>query len=375
MLRVTPRALKKGFTIHPSSSRRGAKNAAWMPKIASDVLSQFVPLTMEHPPRRPNNWQRGEFHRLGMIEWPKEVGFFNAGDNFELTPEMMWRLFQRNKDEAFWKPTHNESVVVHQMPLVERDPAAFLPRCDAVMRHHVARFGPDHTIYNAVMQAAAFAKDMARCTALFREMETQELVPNAQSYVNLMLAVNVCGLPRERAFSYFEEGTRSGAFQPVMRLDTEFQMWWDQIQRMGSFTSAASTDKGKNTRGTAATDGDREPLAIPNNGGGFLASAAVGAKPRPRDLWALWGWDRDERKFIGRRQRIRQQIAQQAGGGEFAVTLYKKHQRQPWYKYRGMTRDDFIAPFIPLDNTANYKVASTAPPATFNDQQCGPITG
>ena len=163
MLRPTLNLLKKGWTYSPGRTHRGGKNVVWKPKMPQDKLEPFLPLAMEHPPRRLKVWNDLEFQRVGMVKWPKEVGFFNAGDNFELTPEMMWRLFQCNKDEDFWTQQHNEKVIVHQMPLVECDPKKNMPRVDAVFLHHVGRFGADHVIYNAVMQACAFAKDVTRC--------------------------------------------------------------------------------------------------------------------------------------------------------------------------------------------------------------------
>ena len=318
MFRRSQQFLKKGFRHNPGPQRSGAKNMAFTPKLTPEQLEGFLPLNLVHPPRIPNGWQKLEFERLGYKPWPKEVGFFNAGDNFEITPEMMYRLFHKNQHEAFWTPSHNEKAIIHQYPLVEHDPARYMPRVDEIFKAHVKRFGADHVVYNAVMQAAAFAKDIDRCEQLVEEMKGFDLVPNAQTIVNLMLAVHIKGEPKERAEAYFTEGVRIGALKPVMRLDTEFKMWWDQIERMGSFTS----------------------------GKGFLSSKEEGAKPMPKDMWALWGWDRDERKFADRKERIQHEVDRRVNTRTvMRGTVYTKYHREPWAKYRGLFPWDTRKPF------------------------------
>ena len=68
-------------------------------------------------------------------------------------------------------------------------------------------------------------------------MKSLGLQPNGQTVVNMMLAHKLSGSSKEKAEQYFQEGVRLHALQPVMRLDTEFAMWWSQLERMGSFTS------------------------------------------------------------------------------------------------------------------------------------------
>lgn len=41
-----------------------------------------------------------------------------------------------------------------------------MPHIHDIFRYHLKKFGADHYIYNAVMQAAAFAKDLALCERL-----------------------------------------------------------------------------------------------------------------------------------------------------------------------------------------------------------------
>ena len=69
------------------------------------------------------------------------------------------------------------------------------------------------------------------------DMKAAGLEPNGQTYVNLMLAAKLSGQPKSKAEEHFKEGVRTNALQAVMRLDTEFAMWWDQLERMGSFTA------------------------------------------------------------------------------------------------------------------------------------------
>jgi pentatricopeptide repeat protein len=317
MLQRTSQLLKKGWTHNPGRTRRGGKNLAWRPKIPDSKLEGFVPLSMVFPRRHLNSWHQREFSRLGLVSWPKEVSFYNSGDNLEVTPEMMWRLFKRNADELFWTPSHNEKTIVHLMPLVEAAPKEHMPRVDEIFRHHVKRFGADHVIYNAVMQALAFAKDYERCLTLHKEMGRVGLAPNTQTVVNLMLAAKLCGKPKETAEAFFTDGIRTGAIEAVMRLDVEFQMWWDQLERLGSFTSTA----------------------------GHLSVKDEGAKPMPKNVFALWGWDRSERKFVSRKEAIREQVQLQTRQGRHLFgTAFTKHLRQPWASYKGMLPFDYKGP-------------------------------
>lgn len=373
-MRRTQCLFKKGWTNSPGRTRRGAKNLAWRPKMSEKTLNEFVPLAMEHPPRRPNGWHPAEFSRLGHTVWPKEVAFYNAGDNFEVTPEMWWRLFEKNSDAPFWTPHHNEQAVVHLMPKVEGDPKTYLPRVDAVLQRHIARFGADHIIYNVVMQARAFGRDFSGCEQIFKAMkavaplapspsaeaggetmattDASALVPNGQTYVNMMLAVRLCDKPKELAEHYFKEGVSTGALQAVMRLDTEFAMWWDQLERLGSFTSSS----------------------------GHLANKVEGAKPMPRNMWALWGWGRDERKFVSRAQLIRERAAdaltaptRRTALGLYG-TVYDSVRRQPWAKYQGLFPWDRSGPKRQGGQAfQRYGVRlSDAPKATFNSVPCDP---
>lgn len=317
MLRRTEIALKKGWTHTPGRTRRGGKNLAWRPKISERQLNDFVPLALVHPRRHPNNWQERQFTSLGYTKWPKELGFYNAGDNFELTPEAAWRLFLHARDEAYWGKLHSERTIVLLLPLVEKAPQGNMERVMEVYRHYLKRYGADHYIYNAVMQAAAFAKDYEQAERLFAEMEALGLEPNCQSYVNMMLATKLCGLPEAKAEAYFQRAVKEGAMRSVMRMDTEFRMWMDQLDRLGSFTAKA----------------------------GFLSVNEEGAKPMPRDMWALWGWHRSEGKFISRHSLVMEQVrARVHGGRELIGTVFAKTKRQPWAKYNGMLPHDFNGP-------------------------------
>nr|CCC93265.1 conserved hypothetical protein [Trypanosoma congolense IL3000] len=317
MLRCSNVLLKKGWTHNPGRTRRGGKNLAWRPKMSERVLDQFVPLNLAFPRRHPNSWQEMQFRLLGYAKWPKEIGFYNAGDNFELTPEAAYRIFKWNCDEAFWTQLHNEKTIVYLLPLVEKDPETNMKRVDDIFRHHLKRFGADHYIYNAVMQASAFAKNFSRCSDLLNEMRSLNLEPNAQSYVNMMLASRLAGKPREQTELFFQEGIRTGALTAVMRLDTEFQMWMDQLERLGSFTA----------------------------GSGHLSVNEEGAAPMPRDMWALWGWHRSEPKFISRKKMIHEQVQNRLRSGrELVGTVYSKSRRQPWAKYNGMFPFDYNGP-------------------------------
>ncbi|KPI84787.1 hypothetical protein ABL78_6170 [Leptomonas seymouri] len=317
MLRCTAIALKKGWTHSPGHTRRGGKNLAWRPKISERTLNQFVPLALVHPRRHPNSWQERQFNALGYTKWPKAIGFYNAGDNFELTPEAAWRLYLHARDETYWSKLHSEKTIVLLLPLVEKAPKANMERVVDVHRHYLKRFGADHYIYNAVMQAAAFAKDFDQAEGLFKEMEQLGLEPNCQSYVNMMLASKLAGLPQEKAEAYFQRAVRTGAMQSIMRMDTEFKMWMDQFERLGSFTAKT----------------------------GYLSVNEEGAKPMPRDMWALWGWHRSESKFISRHDLIMEQVrARVHGGRELIGTVYTKTRRQPWAKFNGMLRHDYSGP-------------------------------
>ncbi|KAG5502524.1 hypothetical protein JIQ42_05405 [Leishmania sp. Namibia] len=317
MLRRTGIALKKGWTHNPGRTRRGGKNLAWRPKLSEAKLSQFVPLTLVHPRRHPNSWQERQFNALGYTKWPKDLGFYNAGDNFEVTPEAAWRLYVHARDEPYWSKLHCEKTIITLMPVVEKAPKENMERVLDVFRHYLKRYGADHYIYNAVMQAAAFAKNYEQAEHLFREMEMLGLEPNAQSYVNMMLAAKLCGLAPEKSEAYFRRAVKDGAMQSVMRIDTEFEMWMDQLNRFGSFTASS----------------------------GYLSVNEEGAKPMPRDMWAIWGWHRSEGKFVSRHDLIMQQVrARVHGGKELTGTVYTKTRRQPWAKFNGMLRHDYKGP-------------------------------
>jgi pentatricopeptide repeat protein len=323
MLRRSPLGLKKGFTIHPAigpGSRRGAKNTAWKPKIDPKSLDQFTwALQLEFPARRPSSWNVRETQRLGMQAWPKQVGFYNAGDNFELTPEMLYRLHQRYGDDQYWTQDHSEKVIVAQFPLVEAEPSKGMERVNAVFQSHVRRFGADHIVYNAVMQAKAFAKDYDGARSLFEEMDRLGLEPNAQSYVNMMLAAKLAGKPAQVAEEHFQRAINAKALTAVMRLDTEFQMWWAQLEKMGSFTAKE----------------------------GYLSNKVEGAAPLPRDPFAIWGWDRDERKFSTPRAAVKAEVHRQTRSGGMTGTVHSAVAREPWFKYRGMRPFDIHGPEQP----------------------------
>lgn len=318
--------LKKGWTHTPGRTRRGGKNLAWRPKISEAKLEEFVRLNLVHPRRHPNSWQEKQFHYLGYTMWPKELGFYNAGDNFELTPEASWKIYMKNRDEPFWTKLHNERTVIQLLPLVEKDPDSNMKRVSHIFRFHLSRFGADHYIYNAVMQAAAFARLFPQCEMMLNEMDRLGLEPNGQTYVNLMLGAKLSGQPVEVMEKYFREAVHRGALQAVMRLDTEFQMWQDQLNRLGSFT----------------TDG-------------FLSVNKEGASPMPRDMFAIWGWHKSEAKFRSKRDMIQDQVRSRVHcGRELVGTVFTKTRRQPWAKYGGMLRCDFNGP-------------PNAPAATFDD--------
>lgn len=258
--------------------------------------------------------------------WPKDIGFYNSGDNFELTPEASWRIFLRCSNESFWTKLHNEKTVINLLPSVERETEVNFPRVIEIYRHHLGRFGADHYIYNAVMQAAAFARQFSLCELMLSEMDRLGLEPNDQTYVNMMLGARLSGLSRENIEKYFKEGIRRGALRAVMRLDTEFQMWLDQLDRMGSFTTT-----------------------------GFLSVKTEGASPMPRDMFAIWGWHKTEAKFRSRRAMMEEQVRTRVHcGRELIGTVYTKARRQPWALYSGMLPADFKGP-------------PYTPPADFSD--------
>lgn len=316
MLRASCVTLKKGWTHTPGRTRRGGKNLAWRPKIAEGKLNEFVRLNLVHPRRHPNTWHQRQFHHLGYTLWPKEVGFYNSGDNFEMTPEASWRLFTKCCDESFWTKLHNETTVIHLLPLVEKDPSTQLKRVTNVFRHHLRRFGADHYIYNAVMQAHAFAREFPLCEQMISEMNQIGLEPNAQSYFNLMLGAKLSGKPKAIIEGAFRSGVQAGALKAVMRLDTEFQMWLDQLNRFGSFTTS-----------------------------GFLSVNKEGATPMPTDMFAIWGWHKSEAKFRSRQEMIDEQVRNRVHSGkELIGTVYSKTLRQPWAKYGGMLPSDFSGP-------------------------------
>ncbi len=325
-----------------ASTKRGGKNYIWNPKLTNDQRNRFFYQQFEYPRRRPDSWQELEAARLGIREWPKAVGFYNAGDNFEITPEMHWRLHRMNHEADFWTPHDNEQTIVHMMPLVAKEPAKFLPRVDTVFENHVKRFGGDHVIYNAVMQAYAFAKRMDKCEQLLKEMKAAHLVPNGQTFVNMMLACRLCGQGKERAFMYFEEAIRIGSLTAVVRLDTEFQMWWDQLERLGSFTDPPAT-------------------------GGFLSVDEEGAKPRPSDVWAIAGWSKDERKFMTLEDRVAVQGREFRASRRHSVgTVTSGLRRQPWYRFQGYTRHDFVGPQMPSEKRDEaLAFFAGAPPSQF----------
>lgn len=316
MLHCSRLALKKGWTHTPGRTRRGGKNLAWRPKISEGKLQEMVRLHLIHPRRHPNSWQERQFHYLGYTMWPKEIGFYNKGDNFEVTPEASWRLYTKCANESFWTKLHNERTIIHLLPEVEKDPEKNMKRVTNIFRHHLSRFGADHYIYNAVMQAAAFAKKFSQCKEMLEEMKRIGLEPSGQTYVNMMLGAKLSGEPIEVAEKYFKEGVHSGAITAVMRLDTEFKMWMDQLKRLGSF----KTD-------------------------GYLSINEEGASPMPRDMFAIWGWHKSEAKFRSRKELIDEQVrARVHCGRELIGTVYTKTRRQPWARYGGLFPADFNGP-------------------------------
>lgn len=353
----SPILLKKGWTYNPGASNRGGKNTIWRPKMTENRLRPFTFLDFEHPRRRPDSWNEYEIRRLGIVAWPKAVGFFNKGDNFELTPEMCWRLFLRNKNEEHWTPEDNEQVIINLIPTVELNPQENIPKIEQVFAQHVERFGVDHIIYNAVLQAVAFSRDLPRCQEIFIEMQQQGLVPNAQTYVNMMLACRLEGKEnsKDKASKYFNEAVQTGALESVVRLDTEFQMWWDQLTRMGSFTEKEKEHEQQSSSSS------------------FLATAAKeeGAKPLPEDPFALWGWDsRAERKFDTKFGHVRRAVINQNRGGRSLGSVFNSYNREPWHRYKGMLKWDFNGPpkKVPDSPRSPFEDAPPSSPTAFGKQ-------
>lgn len=372
-MRNTNLLLKKGWTYNPGNMNRGGKNPIWRPKMFPDQLQPFIFLDFEHPRRRPDSWNEFESRRLGLVAWPKEVGFYNKGDNFELTPEMSWRLFLKNKNEEFWLPEDNEQTLINLLPIIEKDPSQQnLSKIDDIFTAHVERFGVDHIIYNAVLQAVAFSRtpdSLSRCEEIFREMQTQGLAPNAQTYVNMMLAAKLVKgdakigdddkKRRDVANKYFTQGVQSGALEAVMRLDTEFQMWWDQLNRMGSFSSSVTNNNSEKK----------------NNG--FLSVNDEGAVPLPRDPFAIWGWDsRTERKFGTLQNRIHQQVFAQKAASRGLGSVFNSYKREPWHRYKGMFPHDFKGPPKKMQESPNSPFEDAPYPAAKgfgkSREKCGP---
>eukprot|EP00759_Apiculatamorpha_spiralis_P033239 PhF_6_TR3458/c0_g1_i2/m.5049 len=309
------------WLVNVGSGHRGGKNLSWNPKFPTTMKSAFLRLEMQHPNRRPKSWNELEFQRCGYQKWPKDVGFWNAGDNWELTPEFQWRFYLHNRDDPsqLWTQGHNEQTVVALMPLCEVDPKQAIPKVEEIFRHHVQTFGADHVIYNVVMQAFAFAKEYDRAFALFQEMGNLGLVPNGQSYVNMMLASRLSKKPMEITKQFWADAVRCGAMQPVVRMDYEFELWMKQFDRLGSFS--------------------------PDSNGYLSTKHEEGAVEVPRDMFALWGWDRNERKFIPRNSRVRYEVRKQTMSGAFLRgRLQSNFRRKPWYKYKGMFPWDFKGP-------------------------------
>lgn len=362
MQRTVP-LLKKNWTDYPGRRTRGAKNLAWNPKVPKGVVETYFPINLEFPGRRPNSWHALEFHRHGLKVWPKEVGFYNSGDNFELTPTATFRVFEQCKDEPFWTQSHNEKTIIALMPIVEKDPQN-MQLVDAVFQHHVKRFGADHACYNAVMQACAFAGHLERCQQLFDEMVRIHLIPDGQSFVNMMLAKKLAGEPKEKIEAVFKEAVRVGALTAVMRLDTEFAMWYDMLTRLGSFTG---------NQGAAAKDPEtmaRLSVSQTPPEGGYLSVVEEGAKPMPTDMWATWGWDSVvERKFVPRSERVHHEVLRRLGGGrDLYGSVYSKVKRRPWTRYTGMLLHDWKGP-----KTGTIPPSfPSAPPAEFAKTTCNP---
>jgi hypothetical protein len=317
MLRRSVPLAKKKFTVHPRSGQHGAKNTAFRPKMPKSQLERFNwAFNLEFPRRRPDTWNGPESARLGMRAWPKAVGFYNAGDNFELTPEMHHRLFRKFADSEHWTVDHSEKTIIAQFPVVESEPTLGMGRVNETFRHHVKRFGADHVVYNAAMQARAFAKDYDGAVALAAEMEQLGLEPSAQTYFNLIFAAKMAGKPRSNAEEHFQRGVTRGALNAVMRLDTEFEMWWQQLERMGSFEADT----------------------------GYLSNKEEGAKPLPKDPFAIWGWDNSERKFVTRREAVRAEVNRRTRSAGMTGTVYGSVAREPWFKWRGVSRADIRGP-------------------------------
>ena len=320
---ITRTGIRHWQTVPNRTSPKGRKNLAWVSK--NPAAPYFVRLDMQHPKRRPKEWNEAEFYRRGYMTWPKEVGFYNTGDNWELTPEFSWRFYLHNRDKELWYPKKNEEIVVSQMPLVEIDPAKYIPRVEQIFKHHIKRFGHDHIIYNAVMQARGFARDFDGAEALFNAMKENDLEPSAQSYVNMIFASRMTKKPIEVAKKYWADAVKTESIVPVLREDFEFEMWLKQIDRMGSFTTT-----------------------------GFLSNNEEGASEFPSNVWATNGWDeRSEPKFPTRKKLIRDEAKMRASPGKMVRTTFSFYERRPWYHFKGMYPWDYYGP--PRDEKARVE--------------------
>ncbi|KNH05466.1 pentatricopeptide repeat-containing protein [Perkinsela sp. CCAP 1560/4] len=271
---------------------------------------------MKHPKRRPQEWHEAEFHRRGHLTWPKEIGFWNQGDNWELTPEFSWRFYLHNRDKMLWTQEKNEETVVSQMPMVEVDPKKYIPRVEEIFEHHIKRFGRDHIIYNAVMQAKGFAGDFDGAKIVFEEMKKHELSPNAQSYFNMMFAARSARKPIEIVRAYWDEAVQTQCIRPTLRADFEFKMWMDQLDRMGSFTTT-----------------------------GFLSNNEEGASMIPSNMWATRGWDeRSEPKHPTRARHLKEEAARRGAPGKLLRSSFAQYERRPWHQYKGMYPWDYRGP-------------------------------
>jgi len=309
----------------------GKKNLAWATK--NPTHPYFLRIDMKHPKRRPKEWNEPEYQRRGYVKWPKEVGFWNTGDNWELTPEFQWRFFLHNKDKMIWSPEQNEKIVISQMPLVEIDAKKYLPRVEEIFKHHSDRFGHDHIIYNAVMQAKGFANDYEGAEALFEEMKRREITPNAQSYFNMMFAGRRANKPMEAIRAYWDEAVKTQSINPILRADYEFGMWMAQIDRMGSFTTT-----------------------------GYLSNNEEGASEIPSEMWATDGWDeRSEPKFPSRTQRIKEEAVRRAAPGKLVKSSHMYHERRPWYMFKGMFPWDYRGPSRAAGAKCSQRVAEIYP--------------
>ena len=373
MLRRTKVTAKCPWKRNPAgSSLKGPPDA--LRPITPEFLGPhaFVGVDYVYPRNKLKAWQAEEFLRQGRHVWPKEVAYYNAGDNLELTPAFRWRLWNRNKDMEWWGEEANVATVIEMMPEVERDRAVWLPRVESILAAHVARFGASHAIYNAVMQCYAFAREKNRVADMVADMKMLGLLPDAQSYVNQMLCIKLCQGSKQSAFEVFQEGVKEGVLNAVMRLDTEFDMWWDQISRFGSFTGGS--DQSHNSASGKNVDAPLTPNIVGGHmnvkQGGWLAGhfdeAPIDAKPMPRDMWAIWGWDRSERKYETVKKQIHEEASRRGNlfyGSGFG-TKYRSVKREPWFRYKGLFPWDHLGPRIaPRHRRAAEQFFIDQPPA------------